>query len=409
MSYKRKIIYILLLSLLAVVSCDKKKEQSLVTPWGEVQSDTISSESGFNISDIVNNGELIILTLSGPDSYYDYHGHSLGTQYLMCEKFAQKLGVSLRVEVCKDTTEMISRLDAGDADLIAFMLPRRLGNVGKLRFCGAVIDSLDVQWAVRSDNTELADSLDAWYSPHIYTDVLRESRLALSSRRVTRRVYSPFLNKSGGVISHYDHLFKKYSPIARWDWRLLAAQCYQESCFDPRAKSWAGACGLMQIMPSTAAHLGLASSSIYDPEANVHAAVRYINELSGLFRNVSDRSERQLFVLASYNGGYFHIQDAMALARKNGRNPYRWRDVARYVLMLERPEGYNDPIVKHGYIRGSETVDYVDKIRMRYAQYRGVPYGGASVEGWSGNGNSSSPSYSPYIPHKAKKKHRFHI
>ncbi|MGN1375223.1 MAG: hypothetical protein ACI4V5_01565, partial [Prevotella sp.] len=68
MSYKRKNIYILLLLLLAVVSCDNKKEQSLVTPWGEVQSDTVSSELGFTISDIVNNGELIILTISGPDT-----------------------------------------------------------------------------------------------------------------------------------------------------------------------------------------------------------------------------------------------------------------------------------------------------------------------------------------------------
>ena len=409
MSYKLKNIYTLLLLLLILAACNKKKDQPIVTPWGEVQSDTISTESGFSISDIVNNGELIILTISGPDTYYEYHGRSLGTQYLMCEKFAQKLGVSLRVEVCKDTLEMISRLDAGDADLLACMLPRRLGKSANLRFCGAKTDSIDVQWAVRSDNTELADSLNSWYKPQIYAEVLKESRSLLSSQRVKRHVYSPFLNKSGGVISHYDHLFKKYSPVARWDWRLLAAQCYQESCFDPRARSWAGASGLMQIMPSTAAHLGLPASSIYDPEANVHAAVRYINELSGLFRNIPDKSERQLFVLASYNGGYFHIQDAMSLARKNGRNPHRWRDVARYVLLLEHPEGYNDPVVKNGYMRGSETVDYVDKIRMRYAQYRGVPYGGASVDGPVGTGSSSSPVYSPYIPHKAKKKHRFHI
>ena len=137
MSYKLKNIYTLLLLLLILAACNKKKDQPIVTPWGEVQSDTISTESGFSISDIVNNGELIILTVSGPDTYYEYHGRSLGTQYLMCEKFAQKLGVSLRVEVCKDTLEMISRLDAGDADLIACMLPRRLGKSANLRFCGA--------------------------------------------------------------------------------------------------------------------------------------------------------------------------------------------------------------------------------------------------------------------------------
>ena len=209
------------------------------------------------------------------------------------------------------------------------------------------------------------------------------------------------------MISHYDPLFKKYAPMARWDWRLMAAQCYQESCFDPEARSWAGARGLMQIMPGTAAHLGLSMSDIHNPEQNVKAAARYLSELNGYFRNIPSASERQLFVLASYNGGYFHVQDAMALARKNGKSPHRWRDVAYYILALEKPQYYNDPVVKHGYMRGSETVDYVDRIRQRYAQYRGVPYGGASVNGWSGG--SSTESFSPMTPRKAKKHHRFHI
>ena len=158
----------------------------------------------------------------------------------------------------------------------------------------------------------------------------------------------------------------------------------------------------MQIMPSTADHLGLSRASIYDPEQNVRAAAEYLCELSGYFRSVQNRAERQLFVLAAYNGGYFHVQDAMALARKNGRNPNRWKDVAYYILALEKP------VVKYGYMRGSETVGYVDGIRQRYAQYRGVPYGGASVKGWDGK-QSPNGSFSPFTPRKAKRKHRFHI
>ena len=204
------------------------------------------------------------------------------------------------------------------------------------------------------------------------------------------------LNRAGGVISHYDHLFIKYSPVARWDWRLLAALCYQESTFDPRAHSWAGACGLMQIMPSTAAHLGLPMSSIYDPESNIDASARYIHELSGKFNDVRNASERYNFVLASYNGGFFHIRDAMALARKYGKNPYRWVDVSEFVLKLSSPQFYNDPVVKNGYMRGSETVDYVSRIRSRWAQYRGVAHAGPS------------PSTGG-IPQKATKKNRFQI
>ena len=390
-----------------VTSCADDKKDKIVTPWGEVGQDSIPTGTSFTVDDIVSNGELIILTMSGPETYYDYRGQGMGTQYLLCEKFAQKLGVSLRVELCKDTTEMLTRLENGDADLIAFPLPKDIKSKNKVIFCGAGIDSLGVQWAVAGGNCELADSLNAWFKPSMYAEVRQEEGYIFSSRSVKRHVYAPYLNRKNGIISRYDHLFKKYAPIARWDWRLMAAQCYQESCFDPQARSWAGACGLMQIMPSTADHIGLSRTAIYDPENNVRAAAEYLRELTGYFRDVQNSAERQLFVLAAYNGGYFHIRDAMALARKNGKNPYRWKDVAYYVLALERPQYYNDPVVKYGYMRGSETVGYVDRIRQRYAQYRGVPYGGASVKDW--DGGTSSGSFSPYTPQKARKHHRFHI
>lgn len=407
--FTRLFQYMLIIaSILAVSSCSDGKKEKIVTPWGEVGVDSVPKNLNFTVDDIISNGELIILTLSGPETYYDYRGRGMGTQYLLCEKFAEKLGVSLRVEVCKDTAEMVSRLENGDADLIAVPLPKKQ-NAGKgLLFCGAGVDSLGIQWAVADGNKELADSLDAWFKPSMYDDIKREERYMFSAQSIKRHVYSPFLNRQSGVISHYDHLFKRYAPLARWDWRLMAAQCYQESCFDPKARSWAGACGLMQIMPATADHLGLPRSSIYDPEHNVRAAAEYLRELSGYFRSVQNQAERQLFVLAAYNGGYFHVQDAMALARKNGRNPHRWKDVAYYILALEKPEFYNDQVVRHGYMRGSETVGYVDGIRQRYAQYRGVPYGGASVKGWDGK-QGAGGSFSPFTPRKAKRKHRFHI
>lgn len=197
--------------------------------------------------------------------------------------------------------------------------------------------------------------------------------------RVRRHVYAPMLDRAGGVISKWDQLFINYAPKAGWDWRLLAAQCYQESTFDPQAHSWAGACGLMQIMPGTADHLGLARSKMYDPESNVAAAAKYIAELTSMFSDISDRRERVNFVLASYNGGAFHIRDAMALTEKYGGNKHRWADVSRYVLLLQQEQYYRDPVVKHGYMRGSETADYVNRIQQRFNEYRGVhsPLGGS--------------------------------
>ncbi len=398
----------LILMAMSHVSCSDGKSEKIVTPWGEVKTDSMPQATAFTIDDIISNGELIMLTMSGPETYYDYRGRGMGTQYLLCEKFAEKLGVSLRVELCKDTSEMITRLCGGEADLIAFPLPRNVVGAGKLIFCGAGVDSLGVKWAVARGNNELADSLNMWFKPEMYAEIKKEQNYIFSTRSVTRHVYAPFLDRQSGIISHYDHLFKKYAPVARWDWRLMAAQCYQESCFDPRARSWAGACGLMQIMPSTADHLSLPRSAIYDPEQNVKAAASYLRELSAYFRAVPTAEERRLFVLAAYNGGYFHVQDAMALARKYGKNPHRWRDVAYYILALENPSYYNDPVVAHGYMRGSETVGYVDGIRKRYAQYRGVPYSGATIK--EGPSNVGAPtSSSPFTPRRAKKKHRFKL
>ncbi len=380
-----------LVLLVALASCQEPPRQE-VTPWGSViGGDSVPSGKVFGLSDIISNGELIVLTLSGPETYYDYHGRGMGLQYMLCEKFAQTIGVSMRVEVCKDTAEMVRRLKKGDADIIAFQLPK---NIKGVTYAGAGVDSLKTEWAVQSANKELADTLDRWFKPKMIAEVRELESFYLSTRSIQRRVYSPMLNRSGGVISHYDKYFQQYAPIARWDWRLLAAQCYQESTFDPQARSWAGACGLMQIMPSTATHLGLPHSQLFDPENNIAAAAKYIQELNGLFQDVPPM-ERVYFVLASYNGGHFHIRDAMALARKNGRNAYRWGEVQEFVLKLSTPAYYNDPVVRHGYMRGSETVDYVSKISNRWAQYRGVAHGG-----YVGT---------PVAPERARRGNRWHI
>ena len=344
----------LIFILILLCSCGQKKQETVVTPWGEI-ADTIPTDDSFDLDEIQRNGELIALTLTGPETYYDYRGKHLGAQYLLAQKFADKLGVSLRMEVCRDSAEMLQRLEDGEADLICYPMTKK-----------------GLGWLVGDDKEDLEEELKAWYKPGMLAEVKKEEEFLLSNRAVRRRVFAPMLNRAGGVISHYDGFFQRYASTIRWDWRLLAAQCYQESTFDPKARSWAGACGLMQIMPGTADHLGLSRANIYDPEQNIAAAVRYLAELERNFSDIREHSERTKFVLAAYNGGHFHIRDAMALARKNGRNTNSWREVESFVLGLSQPQYYNDPVVKNGYMRGSETVDYVRKIHERWNGYRGV-------------------------------------
>ena len=371
----RKIYIYVALLLVLLSSCKKRQQGPVIAPWGAV-TDTIPADGTFSLRDIMANGELIFLTISGPETYYDYHGRGMGIQYLVAEKFAQHLGVGLRVEVCKDSAEVVSKLKSGGGDVMALLPP----------------DSL------RANEKSLEEELRKWYRPEMIAEARKEEKRMFTVAKVKRRVYSPYLNRSSGIISKYDALFQKYAPVARWDWRLMAAQCYQESCFDTQARSWAGARGLMQIMPKTAAHLGLPMEQIHEPEANISAAARYLQQLMQTFGDIPNVHERQNFVLAAYNGGAGHVRDAMALARKHGADTRTWGSVSRYLALLSNPEYYRDPVVKNGYMRSSETIDYVERIRSRYSQYGGVPMG-----------RSYSGGASPVMPRKAKRKYRYHV
>ena len=140
----------------------------------------------------------------------------------------------------------------------------------------------------------------------------------------------------------------------------------------------------MQIIPSTADHLGIPRNMLFDPEQNIAGAAKYIRELTAKFRDVPNPLDRACFVLASYNGGFFHIRDAMALARKYGKDAHRWTDVQEFILHLTTPAYYRDPVVKYGYMRGTETTAYVNRIMDRWAQYRGFAKGGGFSMGNAG-------------------------
>lgn len=150
---------------------------------------------------------------------------------------------------------------------------------------------------------------------------------------------------------------------------MLAAQVYQESKFDPGAKSWAGAKGLMQVMPATAESLGI--KDISDPGESIRGGTDYLDHLYKRFTDIPDSLNRVKFSLASYNCGYSHIRDAQRLAKENGLDSTIWSDhVEQMVLALSLPKNFNKPFIKYGYVRGSEPVNYVKQIFERYEHYK---------------------------------------
>lgn len=225
-------------------------------------------------------------------------------------------------------------------------------------------------WAVRRDSPQLAVAVDAWQKKNSNSPQVRATmnRYYLRSKTVA---HSPILSMTRGVISRYDPLFKKYAPQIEWDWRTLASLAYTESNFDPTVVSWAGARGLMQLMPRTAHAMGVPVGMESDPEHSVKAAVKYIAYLQKMFGHVSDRGERIKFVLAAYNAGAGHVTDAIRLTRKYGKNDQLWDDnVAHYLLLKSNPEFYQDPVCRNGYFRGAETLDFVSDVLTRTAVYR---------------------------------------
>ena len=163
-------------------------------------------------------------------------------------------------------------------------------------------------------------------------------------------------------------MVKKYAKSINWDWRLIASQIYQESKFDTRVSSWAEASGLMQLMPSTAEELGVTNRA--DPEQSIKGGTKYLKELWSNFEHVKDSVQRIKFTMASYNCGLYHVIDAQNLAHEKGFKKDMWDDnVENIVLNLNKPDYYNHPVVKYGYVRGLEPYNYVRQIFERYQHY----------------------------------------
>lgn len=420
-----------------------------------------------DLDDIIEDGELIVLTINSYASYFSYRESPMGFQYELAQGFAKSLGVELKVKVVNSEVELVKALLNGEGDLIAYnlaitnerkkefiycgkenvshqVLVQRNGNdvlndvtqlVGKEVYVmpgkyemrlknlnqelggGIMIHeinqdsitnedlitmvaegkidytvtnnelakinktynpNLDISmeisfdqrsaWAVRKTSPKLAEAADKWHRENI-----NSAEYEASARRYFELdKHSPqgaILSLKDGRISYYDDLFKKYAPQINWDWRILAALVYTESNFNPKAVSWAGAKGLMQLMPATSRAYGVPAGMESDPEESIKAGVKYIAELQKIFFKVND-SDRIKFVLASYNSGIGHVFDAMALAEKYGKDKYLWDgNVAVYMLLKNKEEYYKDPVCKNGYFRGVETYNFIRDVMTRADVY----------------------------------------
>ncbi|MBI2967051.1 MAG: transporter substrate-binding domain-containing protein [Bacteroidetes bacterium] len=231
-----------------------------------------------------------------------------------------------------------------------------------------------IAWAVRKTSPDLLREVNMWIAMErkkIMFSALY-NRYFIDPKWITERKESPYFSPMSGRISQYDHIARIFSRNIGWDWRLLVALMYQESRFDPAARSWAGAFGIMQLMPSTAEMFGVDSFST--TAQHVSAGTKYLARLNEYWEPViPDSGQRIKFVLASYNVGIGHVIDSRNLAIKYNLDPNSWDgNVEECILWKSNPKYYNDTVVRYGYCRGEEPYNYVREVLTRYERYKQI-------------------------------------
>jgi len=264
------------------------------------------------------------------------------------------------------TEELISRLGEGEFDLTmadSHLVAIEQAYHQNIHVNFSLPDQASIAWGLREDQVDLKTQLDAFISKQyrgLFYNVVYKKYFK-DSRKIHR--FQGGRVSSDGVLSPFDDLVKAQAQRFNMDWRLVVAQMYQESKFKADAKSFAGAEGLMQVLPRTAAEFGFDQLSV--PENGIAAGVEYMHWLEKRFPGELDVQERIYFTLAAYNAGTGHVRDARRLAGQLGYDQNKWFDhVEKAMLLLAKPEYYKK--ARFGYVRGREPVTYVRNIRDIY-------------------------------------------
>lgn len=227
-----------------------------------------------------------------------------------------------------------------------------------------------IAFGIRKDSPLLKARFNLWLEDFMKTSTfsyIKHKYFDIS--QFTSKSQDEFSSLGGGKISKYDNQIKKVASEFGWDWRLVSALVYQESKFKMGETSWAGAYGLMQFMPGVGPSYGVYPDSPADVQ--IRGGLKKINKNFGDWDMVKDSVQRIKFTLATYNAGLGHILDAQALAKKYGKDPNIWDDnVETFIQKLSKPKYYQDKVCRNGYLRGTETYNYVKEIFIRYNEYK---------------------------------------
>lgn len=281
------------------------------------------------------------------------------------KKLKQKLpALNWSVDQERDTEALLEQvwerhLDCTIADSNIVAINRRYYPELVVRF--DLTQPQPLGWLFHKDNDDLKHKVNQWLAEQKSSGKLEQLLQKYYGfieifDYVDNRTYQRRIKKK---LPRYKDIFKKVADQYQFPWTLLAAQAYQESHWNPRAKSPTGVRGMMMLTLVTAREQGIKNR--LDPLQSVRGGARYLSRLMKRIPDDVKQPDRTWFALAAYNMGMGHLYDARRLARQLGKSPSLWKDLEQVLPLLAQKKYYRK--LKYGYARGHEPVRYVQRIR----------------------------------------------
>jgi len=414
------------------------------------------------LNQVLETGELVIVTRNSSTTYYEGPGGKTGFEYDLAKRFADSLGVKLKVITSDNLREIFQILNSGKAHFAAAGLTITESRKDYVRFTASYmqiteqlvynnqsyrpkkitdlqdgileviddsshIDSLnilkkqhpDLSW-IAQQNIEseqllylvenqlidftVADSNEvslnqrfllelrvafdisspkklAWAFPKNKDSSLYDKAMSFFWRNLNNGEITNLTEKHYGHVDKFDYvgsrIYKRHiaTRLSNYlnmyneagdkydiDWKLLAAMGYQESHWNPKAVSPTGVRGIMMLTQQTAGQMGIKNR--LDPKSSIMGGAKYLDQIRKRFPEDLKEPDRTWYAMAAYNVGYYHVIDAQIIAKKQGKDPNKWRDLQTTLPLLARKKWYKK--TKYGYARGWEPVKYVTNIRRYY-------------------------------------------
>jgi membrane-bound lytic murein transglycosylase F len=447
----------------------------------------VACSNSDSLDRIVQRGELLVVSRNGPATFYEDKGGPAGFEHALSSRFADELGVRLRMEVRHDIGDILQSVRRGQADFAAAGLtitplrqaefdfslpyadiqsqviyysgtsrPRQIEDLYNNRLVvlahSSHAESLrqlqpeypDLKWeeireaepqdlmdmvtsgaatfalldsnefvAIRSfypklrvgfeippegqlawlftansDSDRLRLKVDAFFAA-IHADgsleQLKEQHFG-HAWGVTQVDSQTFSRRMRNRLPTYEAEMRAIADEYQLNWHMLAAISYQESHWNPYARSPTGVRGMMMLTSNTALEMGVENR--LDPTQSLRGGARYFKKIKRLLPADIEEPDRTWFALAAYNIGRGHLEDARVITERQGGDPHLWADVKLRLPLLQKSKYYRK--TKHGYARGSEPVTYVKNIRHYY-----------NILAWQDINKNSTPapiSVDEYLP-----------